>query len=257
MFRSYVSYWFKAKTRFKIHSPFVFDLLENVFRDKNQYSGYDEIDNYKKILSHSKSVIETTDFGKGNKDNPVISHEKLGPLVQRRSQKKKQAQLLYRLSKRFQPETILEMGTAAGLSASYIKFPVPRSKMISLEGCPNLASVAEETFKELGIQNVEVRTGDFEDTLPKVLKEIKNLDFVFFDGNHRKEATLDYFSQCIKKTAEKSLFIFDDIHWSPGMAEAWEIIKNDPRVMLSVDLFWLGLVFFRKGSPKQDFVIRY
>jgi predicted O-methyltransferase YrrM len=149
------------------------------------------------------------------------------------------------------------MGTAAGLSASYIKFPVPESKMISMEGCSNLASVAENTFRELNIQNIEIRTGDFENTLPEVLQQIKKLDFVFFDGNHRKEATLGYFSQCIEKITENSLFVFDDIHWSPGMAEAWNSIKSDSRVMISIDLFWLGLVFFRKGTPKQDFVIRY
>ena len=256
--KSYISYWFKAKTRFKIHSPFVFDLIETVFKDLDIYPGFKEIDGYKKQLSRNQSVIETTDFGKGGAEGKtIISSVKLGRLVKRRSQQKKQAQLLYRLSRRFKPENILEMGTAAGISASYIKYPIPESKMISLEGCENLAHVAGQTLEELRIQNVEIRTGDFEQSLPKVIKEFEKLDFVFFDGNHRKDATLNYFAQCVELANEKSLFIFDDIHWSPGMAEAWEIIKNDPRVMLSIDLFWLGLVFFRKGSPKQDFVIRY
>ncbi len=256
--KSYVSYWFKAKTRFKIHSPFVFDLIETVFKDHVIYPGYKEIDGYKKQLSRNPSVIETTDFGKGGSEGkPLTSSAKLGKLVKRRSQQKKQAQLLYRLSRRFKPENILEMGTATGISASYIKFSVPDSKLISLEGCENLARVARQTFEDLQIQNIEIHTGDFEQSLPKVIKEFEKLDFVFFDGNHRKDATLNYFSQCAEKANEDSLFVFDDIHWSPDMAQAWEIIKNDPRVTLSIDLFWLGLVFFRKGSPKQDFIIRY
>ncbi len=256
--KSYVYYWFKAKTRFKIHSPFVFDLVEAVFRDKKRYSGYNVIDRYKRELSRSKSVIETIDFGKfGSDGHPATYSIKLGKLIKLRSQRKKQARLLYRLTQKFQPKTILEMGTAAGFSASYLKFPVPESKMISLDGCPNLAAVAQNTFNELNVENIEVRTGNFEQTLPDVLREIKALDFVFFDGNHKKEATLNYFSQCMERVTEKSIFVFDDIHWSPGMAEAWETIKKDPRVTLSIDLFWLGLVFFRQGSPKQDFIIRY
>lgn len=256
--KSYVIYWFKAKTRFKIHSPFVFDLVENVLRDKKRYTGYDMIDRYKRKLSLSKSEIETIDYGKmGAAGEPATYKVKLGKLVRLRSQRKKQARLLYRLTQKFKPETLLEMGTAAGFSASYLKFPVPESKMISLDGCPNLAAVAQNTFNELNVENIEVRTGNFEQTLPDVLREIKALDFVFFDGNHKKEATLNYFSQCMERVTEKSIFVFDDIHWSPGMAVAWEAIKNDPRVTLSIDLFWLGLVFFRKGSPKQDFVIRY
>ena len=256
--KSYVSYWFKAKTRFKIHSPFVFDLIETVLKDRDIYPGYKEIDEYKKQLSKNKSIIETTDFGKGGNDGkPLTSFAELGKLVRMRSQQKKQARLLYRISRRFQPSTILELGTAAGFSASYIKFPVPDGKIITLEGCDSLANIARKTFDDLQIQNVEIRTGDFENSLPGTLKDLGKLDFVFIDGNHRKNATLKYFSQCIEWAHEKSLFVFDDIHWSPGMAQAWEIIKNDPRVTLSIDLFWLGLVFFRKGSPKQDFVIRY
>lgn len=256
--KSYVSYWFKAKTRFRIHSPFVFDLVESVFRDRSLHPGYDEIERYRKKLVQSQSVIETTDFGKRSDDGtPATYSEKLGKLVKRRSQRKNQARLLYRINQKFKPKTMLEMGTAAGLSTSYLKFPVPESKMISLEGCLNLASVAEKTFKELNIKNIGIRTGDFENTLPAVLQEFKTLDFVFFDGNHKKEATLNYFSQCVERIAENSMFVFDDIHWSPGMSEAWDIIKNDPRVTLSIDLFWLGLVFFRQGSPKQDFIIRY
>lgn len=258
LLKGYVSYWFKAKTRFKIHSPFVFDLVEAVLRDKKRYAGYDIIDRYKRKLSYSKLEIETVDYGKmATTGEPATYTVKLGKLVKLRSQRKKQARLLYRLTQKFQPETILEMGTAAGFSASYLKFPVPESKMISLDGCPNLATVAQKTFEELKVQNIEVRTGNFEQTLPEILKEIKTLDFVFFDGNHKKEATLHYFSQCMERITEKSVFVFDDIHWSPGMAEAWDTIKNDSRVTLSIDLFWLGLVFFRQGSPKQDFIIRY
>lgn len=255
--KGYISYRLKAKTRFRIHSPFVYDLIETVFRDKKRYSGYKVIDRYKSELSRNKSVIETIDLGKGGSDPPFTYTERLGKLVKQRSQHKAQAHLLYRLGRKFQPETVLELGTAAGFSAPYLKFPVPQSKMISLEGCPNLASVAEKTFKELNVQNVEIRTGDFEHTLPEALKEFKNLDFVFFDGNHRKEATLHYFSRCVEKATEQSLFVFDDIHCSPGMAKAWDIIKKDPSVTLSIDLFWLGLVFFRKGTAKQDFIIRY
>jgi len=258
LMKSYVSYRFKAKTRFRIHSPFVFDLVESVLRDKNRYPGYDMIDRYKRKLSCSKSEIETIDYGKmGTTGVPATYTVKLGKLVKLRSQRKQQAQLLYRLTQKFQPETLLEIGTAAGFSASYLKFPVPGSKMISLEGCPNLASVAENTCNALNLQNIEIRTGDFERSLPEALREFKTIDFIFFDGNHKKEATLHYFSQCVEKATEKSVFVFDDIHWSPGMAEAWDTIKKDLRVTLSIDLFWLGLVFFRKGSPKQDFIIRY
>ncbi len=177
--------------------------------------------------------------------------------MKRRSQHKRRAHLLYRLSRHFQPENILELGTAAGFSTAYIKAPVPESKMITLEGCASLADVASNNLKRLKIKNTEISIGDFDVTLPLVLKKFEKLDFVFFDGNHRRKPTLDYFNRCVELTHEDTLFIFDDIHWSQGMEEAWNTIKNDERVNISLDIFWFGLVFFRKGIIKQDFIIRY
>ena len=80
---------------------------------------------------------------------------------------------------------------------------------------------------------------------------------VFFDGNHTYDHTLEYFEMCIPKTTNESIFIFDDIHWSAEMERLWDRIIRDERVVVSIDLFQLGLVFFRKELSKQHFVIRY
>ncbi len=256
--KSYLNYLAKAKTRYKVHSPFVFDLVENVLKDKTEYPEYRRIEAYKKNLSKSKTVIETVDFGaRAENKHYTTSMEKVGNIVMRRSQHKKQARLLYRLSRHFQPGNILEFGTAAGFSTAYIKAPVPESKMITMEGCTSLADVASNNLKKLKINNTEISIGDFGVTLPSVLKKFEKLDFVFFDGNHRREPTLDYFNRCVELAHENTLFIFDDIHWSPGMEDAWNTIKKDKRISISLDIFWFGLVFFRKGITKQDFIIRY
>jgi predicted O-methyltransferase YrrM len=256
--RSYMTYLAKAKTRYKIHSPFVFDLVENVLKDKTEYPEYRAIETYKKNISRSKTIIETVDFGaRAENKHYTSSMEKVGDIVKRRSQQKHQARLLYRLSRHFQPQNILEFGTAAGISTAYIKASVPESKMISMEGCASLADVASNTLKKLKINNMGISIGDFDVILPNVLLKFGELDFVFFDGNHRREPTLNYFNQCVELAHEDTLFIFDDIHWSPGMEEAWDTIKKDPRVTISIDIFWFGLIFFRKGIIKQDFIIKY
>ena len=51
--------------------------------------------------------------------------------------------------------------------------------------------------------------------------------------------------------------IFDDIYWSSGMKEAWNEIKAHSDVTVTIDLFWIGLVFVRKGQAKENFRIRY
>jgi len=182
---------------------------------------------------------------------------KLGEIVRRRSHPLKRLHIFYKLSNYIKPETMLEFGTAAGISTMYLKKPVPESKMITMEGCATLAAVALENLEKAGVKNVEVVQGNFDILLDDVLKKFDKLDFVFFDGNHRKEPTLEYFNKCMTKAHEGSVFVFDDIHWSKGMEEAWEAVKADDRVSVTMDIFWLGFVFFRKGIAKQDFVVKF
>ena len=53
------------------------------------------------------------------------------------------------------------------------------------------------------------------------------------------------------------IFIFDDIHWSQEMEEAWQIIKQHPQVKVTIDIFFMGIVFLKKELQKEDFRMRY
>jgi len=53
-----------------------------------------------------------------------------------------------------------------------------------------------------------------------------------------------------------SIAVVANIHESDAMEQAWEAIKKDPNVTVSVDAYHLGLLFFRKEQRKQHFIIR-
>jgi len=254
----YLKYRLTAKTRYVVHSQFVYDFINNVLRDNEQYIQYDILWKHRNKLAASTDPIETVDFGVGSGkkaySTKILS---LGKIVRLRSHKENELMLLYRLVKFYQPDNVLEFGTAAGISTSYIKSGNKASHMVSMEGCANLASRADESFSELGLENIEIAVGNFDTGLHSVLKKFTTLDFVFFDGNHRKEPTLRYFDECVQLSNENSIFVFDDIHWSQGMESAWETIKKDSRVSITIDLFWFGIVFFRKGIEKQNFILSY
>jgi predicted O-methyltransferase YrrM len=100
--------------------------------------------------------------------------------------------------------------------------------------------------------------GNFAKTLPLLNSKITNIDLVFVDGNHRKNATLEYFDFFLSKRTNNSIFIFDDIHWSVEMEEAWKLIQQHDSVTMTIDLFFIGLVLFRKDfKVKQHFSIRF
>ena len=100
--------------------------------------------------------------------------------------------------------------------------------------------------------------GDFASHLPGVLSQIKNVDLAFIDGNHRKAPTLDYFSQLLNYSNPSTILVFDDIHWSAEMEEAWAEIQHHPAVTLTIDLFFIGIVCINTDfKVKQHFAIRF
>ena len=255
---SYIRYYFKSKSRYVIHSPFAYQLMHHIFHDKSADQELKKLDKAKKQLFKRTTPIETTDLGAGAGNKHYTTYiDTLGKIARRRSPGSRSLHILFKLSRHFHPAYILEFGTSAGISASYIGRASPFKKFVSMEGCAVLAAHACEYFTELNLSGIEVKVGNFDVILDKTLDEFEQLDLVFVDGNHRKRQTLDYFARCLKKTHEHSIIIFDDIHWSAEMEEAWKVIKKNERVSVTIDLYNMGIVFFRKGISKQDFIIRY
>jgi len=254
---SYIRYLLRAKSRYVVHSPFIYNLINNVFLDDTSTDDLEKLDKTRKQIFKRTTTIETTDSGAGAGNKQYITITKpLGKIAKRRSLDKKHLHLLYKLTKYFKPASILEFGTSAGISASYIGKANSFDKFITMEGCAVLAAHAKNNFTELGLPNIEIKVGHFDIILDKVLEEFEQLDLVFIDGNHRKQQTINYFEKCLSKSHEHSIFIFDDIHWSLGMEEAWEYMIKDEKVSMSIDLFKVGMLFFKKGIAKQNFRIK-
>ncbi len=254
--KNYIKHILNAKSRHGTHSPFVYKLLDEVIYNFNDKPEYKKIENLRADLLADDRVISITDLGAGS----YVSNKKkkkVKTLAKNALKSKKLAQLLYRVAQEFQPKTLIELGTCLGLTSSYFSLATPQGRVITMEGCPETASIAQENWKKLGLNNIDLIVGNFDQTLPHLIAEQEQVDFVFIDGNHRKDATLEYFNLCLPKVHEDSVIIFDDIYWSEGMKEAWNHIKAHPDVSVSIDLFWVGIIFFRTGQAKQDFKIRF
>jgi predicted O-methyltransferase YrrM len=250
----YLRYWFSAKNAHGLHSPFVFELYNEVISKKGSYYSFDKIEHLRKKLLISKKEIDVTDLGTGSSGKRTI-----GEIAERSAKGKKYCELLFRIVYRFKPAVILELGTSLGISTAYLATAHPDAKVITIEGCPNTAAEARKNFESLGLKNIESVTGNFDTILPAALRQLPSAfcQLVFLDGNHRKEPTLRYFTQCLEYAGSDSIFIFDDIHWSTEMEAAWEEIKNHPKVTVTVDLFFLGLVFLRKEQVKENLTIKF
>ncbi len=252
----YLRHKLLGKGSHAIHSPFVFELFNKVIRDETPYYYYEIIESIRSGVLLDQRSIDVRDYGTGGLRSQQ-RHLKISYIAKNFVQAARNAQLLSRLVNHFRPQRILEIGTSLGISTLYLAFPSGQSSVITLEGCENTAALAQQNFRTAGIKNIEIITGEFDMSLQVALDRPGQFDFVYFDGNHSKSATIRYFEFCLKKKNEGSIFVFDDIHWSREMSSAWSLIRSHEEVSISIDLFHVGILFFRKGIPPQSFDLKF
>lgn len=253
--------WFQLKSYFKflwsssnqhgVHSPFVYSLVTKCFYDTKNKAAYEKIANYRKKIFHNQELIEVTDFGAGSRVFKS-NKRKVSAIAKNAGISWKRSKLLFRIANYLNFKNALELGTSIGLATSSLAANKDL-EVLTIEGCPETARIAEVAFNNFDLTNIELKTGKFEEVLKNYQQKI---DLAYIDGNHSKEATLENFELLLKLKHNESLFIFDDIYWSKEMQAAWQQIKNHPEVTVTIDTFYWGLVFFRKEQEKEHFKIR-
>ncbi len=252
--KAYLKFLWNSKNEHGVHSPFVFNLVTKCFYDKKKHPEYLILKNYRKSLLQNSNTIEVMDFGAGSRvfksnTRAIKQVAKTAGITEKR------AELLFRMTRYFKPNTILEVGTSLGLATSALSLGNKNSNITTLEGCPNTLNVAVTEFEDFKFKNVNAIQTEFSEYLTAKIANTK-FDLIYFDGNHSKHATLDYFEILLPTITNETVWIFDDVHWSKDMETAWKAIKKHPNVTVTIDTFQWGLVFFRKEQPKEDFVIR-
>lgn len=252
---SFLKFLKNSTNQHGVHSPFVYSLITKCFYDKKKYIEYSSLKQYRKSLAENKNFIEVNDFGAGSR---VFKSNKrqISKIAKTAGISSKRAKLLFRVVNYFQPTTILEIGTSLGLATSALSLGSESAKITTLEGCSSTMAIAKYQCQLQNLNNIEFINTKFEDYLKNQQSITNNQQLIYFDGNHSKKATLAYFELLLPTISNETVWIFDDIHWSKDMEEAWETIKNHPKVKVTIDTFQWGFVFFRAEQEKEHFVVR-
>ncbi|WP_268222995.1 hypothetical protein [Sinomicrobium oceani] len=60
----------------------------------------------------------------------------------------------------------------------------------------------------------------------------------------------------IAKSDPDRILVIEGIHRRKTSARAWKMIRTNPSITVTVDLFYAGVVFFREGQARENFIIR-
>ena len=216
---------------------------KNIFQ-KEDLEAFSNCENYRNQLLSDNKVITYEVF---SSDHAA----KVKDICKIAASKQKWCHFLYQLVKQTDSPSVLEIGTNLGISGSYILEAMKgkKGKFITMEGLPQLCEISSKQFLKIAHESTfEVVQGLYDDTFPKVIAKDLSYNLSFIDGNHKKGPTLEYFNTLKSNIGKTAIFVFDDIYWSDGMKEAWEIIKKDPEVNFSIDLYEQGIVIIDKDE---------
>lgn len=239
-----------------IHSPFIFDLISRVFRNKTANDIVLKIEKIRKRCLSSERIIRVTDLGAGSLKMKG-DLRKVSDIAAYSAVPKKYGVLLSALAAEFGKPTVIELGTSLGISTMYIASGCPDSVVYTIEACPETSAIARENFNAAGFKNICFMNGSFDEAIPELKKQSVSPGLVFIDGDHRREPVLRYFDQIVEISNSSTVIVLDDIHQSREMEDAWNEVKLHKSVSATVDLYRIGLIFFRRGMSRSDYVIRY
>ncbi|MBL7871323.1 MAG: class I SAM-dependent methyltransferase [Cyclobacteriaceae bacterium] len=250
--KSYLNHWLHVVDEHSIHSPYFFDFYEKVILNKNQISGFEELENVRNKLLQSTLDIEVNDLGA--QSNHFKSKKRaLAKVAETSLSPRPLCELLFRMVNYMEATSILELGTSAGITSLYLAKRA-HSKVITFEGNKELIHIARAHFEYFETKNIKLVEGNLDSTLSDYLQNPAKIDFALMDANHRYEPTIRYFNLLTKRIALKGIIVLDDIYHSEEMAQAWKELSKHDLVYGSVDLYRCGILFFDPALNRQHFV---
>lgn len=256
----YVLHWLTASSKkgHGIHSPFVFDFAQKLLKPVALESSLQRIETIRNayLIDHHTS-IEMEDRGAGSRTSSS-SNRTVSAIARSALKSPRLAHLLHRMIHLYQIDSVLELGTSLGITTRYLAEAQPRFGVWSIEGAPGMADFTRQRMRKEGYEHVRILTGDFSDHLESVVSTMNGRKLIFIDGNHRYAPTVHYFNSLLPYIKDEDIVVVDDIHWSQEMDDAWGDLKKNERTSCFIDLFFIGIVFFRKDfKEKQGFAIRF
>ena len=252
---SFIRYWLQAMNQHSLHPPFIFNLYTKAIKKECQDPLFGEIEQARKNLLKNPQTVDIFDLGAGSSIS-AKKKRRISEIARFSLTKPDFSRLLYRLIRYMKADTVLELGTSLGINTLYLSAAAPQGTIYTLEGCPQTANVALETFSEWKNQNIRLLKGNIDNTLPDLLHKTNlKIDAAYLDANHTYTASLNYFKLLLPHLHENSFLVLDDIHWSKEMHAAWKEICQHPRVSLSLDLYDAGILFFQTGIRKEHYVL--
>lgn len=231
----YWGYFFQSTDLHGIHSPFIYQFSEFCFYHKREKRiQYIEIQRSKMLMSSGK-----------------LRDYSISKFTDRFTLDAKYCFALHRISHFLNVSTINEYGLTVGIETNYLLEYALNQKKQSVNYAYHYSEnqvkqfTNETWYKEI----VQAPLVSISNPSPWELHIIHQHD--------NPDEIWDYADKILKLAHNHTVVILSNIHLTDDHTLNWRRLQNDERTGVSLDLFNMGIIFFRKEQPKEHFTLRY
>ncbi len=202
-----------------VHSPFVFDLINNVIEEKRSYYSYQEIQSFLDQNHPKKLSLKKEDL------------------------------LSFRLVNYFGAHKILEIGAGNGVNTLCLAAPSSKIECLSIEADDTKRNNLGEIYKLF-----ENRI-----TLAKSFSDIpdQKFDCIYLDLNNYNDLSEEQLMALVTNCHEKSFIVIKGIRRNKKQNQLWKCLKSNERRTAELDLFNTGILFFDKQLYRWKYQISF
>ena len=241
IFHPYLSYYLRADTKYRVHSPFVFEFVREVLEDDRQYHAFWEIETYQRNLLRINDLV-----------NANGERLPFGKVAQKQRLKKRTGQWLFQSTNLYQPNHLLQIGWGTGVAALYQASVRSHAQLICVEPNVSLVNATDSLFQSLPYQNIRRETGHPVEGTQRALAQLKTVEQVFFNDYFDEATTLQLFDLVLARSVSNTVVIFHRPHATATRRTVWKTVRHRPEVRLSIDIYELGFLFFRHEQKARS-----
>lgn len=202
-----------------VHSPFVFNLINNAIEEKHSFYCYADLSDY------------------------------LSQFEDKRLQPKKDNLLAFRLVNYFNAKNILEVGSAEGLNTLYLNAASKDIECLCIEEDNNKKEIAKKLCQGY---NTDI---SFCNSLQQIANQ--KFDCIYINLNNYPTLTPDDLNSIIGMCHEKSFLMVKGIRTNKKQNRLWKCLTSNEDRTAELDLFHIGLLFFDKQLYRWRYQISF
>jgi len=229
-----------------IHSPFLFRLITTVVEDKQRYPEYGI---YKELKNRALDLLNNYPEASLAKifQHYYFSHSR--KLYQKVELPNRYAKVVFRLIREFKPSSILNYGPTLGVSLALMAMADRKVPVYQAVNDPEDEVFSRELLRDSGFSNIHFLQEDASNPV--------NPEFIMINYPDRPEQLQLVVKKYLEKPSDDGVLVIRGIHESKETQNIWQEVIASERVRVSLDLFAIGIVLFRKGLQKENFIHRF